>query len=280
VNRRRFLAALGALPLSALSMSRMAHGAPAPALKLGVMPYHAASFLLRYHEPLRAHLERALGMPVRLETSRDVAHFQRDMIAVRFDLVLTAPHYARVAQLDLGWLPLAQIAQDNELLLVTRKDSPLRQVADLRGKRLAVPEISMLQSLASKRWLTERGLDPGRDIEVFEAGGHGAALNVLLAGRTDAAVATLAGLGAFGQADLDRMHVLANLGAIPHLVLTARPGLDRALTERIGRATLAGNGAAATDGFTAASEARMKRVDTYLDETRRYMGLPAKGRAP
>lgn len=280
MDRRSLLAALCALPLCALP--RSPRGAPAtrdPALRFGVLPYQTATFLLRYYEPLREHMEAELGQTVRLETSPSVATFLRDMIAMRFDLVLTAAHYARVAQLDLGWTPVAQYLQDNEVLIMTPLAAGIDQAAQLRGKRLAVPNLSMLQTLATERWLAGRGLNAGRDIELLDAHGHGAALTALLSGKAEAAVTTLAGLGAFKQSDLDRLAVLASIGTIPHLVIAVRPGTDAApLSRRVRDAALRAPAPAGSGGFVAATEPRMKRVDPYLGPTREHMGLPVRKR--
>jgi ABC-type phosphate/phosphonate transport system substrate-binding protein len=143
-----------------------------------------------------------------------------------FDFVLYSNYETQVeAQLaghihvawnsPLAWIETARVAkarqrratavamrdsdQDLTSAVLVRADSDVRTASDLRGKRVGVgakdsPQATLLPLLH----LAERGLDPGRDLEVVyhdrlvgkhgdHVGGEREAAKALLAGRTDAA---------------------------------------------------------------------------------------------
>ena len=79
----RFAGYLSMLLLSALALAEQ------PALRLGIMPFNSTLALIKTHQPLRQHLEAALGRPVEIFTAADYAAFHRDSLAGNFDLLIT-----------------------------------------------------------------------------------------------------------------------------------------------------------------------------------------------
>jgi phosphonate transport system substrate-binding protein len=65
---------------------------------LGIIPAHSPRVLTERYEPLRAYLESRLKQPVRIESAADFARFQARTVRGEFDLTVTAPHFARLAQ--------------------------------------------------------------------------------------------------------------------------------------------------------------------------------------
>jgi ABC-type phosphate/phosphonate transport system substrate-binding protein len=252
------------------------------------MPYQTPRSLLAYYQPLASHLQSGLNRPVRLVTAPDARRFGQRILADEYDLVLAPAHFVRLAQKDRAWLPLARNVPDNQVLLVTRGDGPIKTVADLKGGTLATAERSMLLTLAAGRWLETRHLQENRDYDLLETGGHASSIYALLMNQADVAITTLAGIRMAPGEDVRRIRVLQDIGPIPHLVFAARPGTDKAMVRKLQQRL---------SSFSAPEYLRIEvlpahalaGMDVYLEPTRRaLMGasknsiivIPAKAGIP
>jgi phosphonate transport system substrate-binding protein len=207
--------------------------ASARELLLGVMPYQTPRSLLAYYQPLASYLQSGLNRPVRLVTAPDATQFGQRILAGEYDLVLAPAHFVRLAQKDRAWLPLARNVPDNQVFLVTRRNGPIKTVADLKGGTLATADRSMLLTLAAGRWLKTRHLEENRDYDLLETGGQASSIYALLINQADVAITTLAGIRMSPGEDVQRIRVLQDIGRIPHLVFAARPGTDKTLVSKL-----------------------------------------------
>ncbi len=239
---------------------------------LGVMPYQTPRTLLAYYQPLARYLESGLKRPLRLVTAPDVKTFGQRILHNEYDLVLAPAHFVRLAQKDRGWQPLACNQPDNEVLLITRKDSPIRSLADLRNRIIATADRSMLFTLAAEHRLAAANLKRDRDYSLIETGGQASSVYAVVSGQADAAVLTLAGAGMSPAADISQVRVLLDVGSIPHLTYAARPGMDRALRHRL-QQLLVGFAAADYPRIQTLSSKSLAPLDIYLDATRFALNL-------
>ena len=132
-------------------------------------------------------------------------------------------------------------------VIVTRTDSSVRALSDLRGRRVAVgasdsPQATLIPLLH----LAEAGLERGRDIEVkyFDllvgkhgdhVGGEREAAKALLSGEVDAACMIDGNLLAFsadGTLRRDSVRVLAQTAKYDHCNFTALDGADESALSR------------------------------------------------
>lgn len=112
---------------------------------------------------------------------------------------IRASRSARARGVSVLALAMRDTDQDLTSVIVVRRDSPARTVADLRGKRVAVGAIDSPQAtIIPLAYLQEHGLKPGVDVEVERhdvlggkhgdhIGGERDAARALTAGRADAA---------------------------------------------------------------------------------------------
>ena len=241
-----------------------------PAFILGVIPIHSARVLAERYEPMRAYLERRLNQPVRIESAADFARFQARTLNGDFDLTLTAAHFARLAQKDAGFNPVAQFTPDHDTLLVMSTEHPLARLADLRGKQLAVIDRLAITVMAAVSYLDEQGLEAGRDYREVEHRTHASVAYSLISGLSAAAVTTSQGLEQTPENLRRRLRVEKHIADIPAFVFLARPDAPAAQTERLKRWLLAFPdtaegidflGHTGYSGVVAADEQRMKRAD-------------------
>lgn len=136
-------------------------------LRIGVLPYLSPRSLFLEFAPLRSFLAGELKQEVELQTARDLPHFLQRTHAGDFDLVISAPHFARLAQTQHGFVPLVAIRADFYALLLVPKDAPAQTLRELKGKTLHLPHRLSFVSLQIEDFLRQRGLNPERDVHLL-----------------------------------------------------------------------------------------------------------------
>lgn len=155
-------------------------------LRMGVFPYLSPSQLIEQQEPLRRFIEATLGRPVVLSSAPDFPSFVKRTQQGEYDLVVTAPHMARLAQKRDGWQVVAMSGQQTATTIVVRKESPLARLEDLRGKRLAVGSRHSVTYLLAEEALGKKRLKLGRDVLVQETASFSNVLQSVLVGEVEA----------------------------------------------------------------------------------------------
>lgn len=123
--------------------------------------------------------------------------------------------------------------------IVVKADSPLKTIADLKGRSLAFVEPSSASGhLYPRALLLQNGIDPDTDLkDVKMAGSHDAALTALLKGGVDAACCyddARTKLAASTFPDIMKQtRILAYTPEIPADNVTVMKGLDPALTQKV-----------------------------------------------
>lgn len=230
------LAVLCALPAAARE----------PALHFGVFPRWNAQTMVRDFTPLARALEKQLGREVLIETDKDFDSFMRRVYAREFDLVhLNQLQYLQAHE-RAGYQAIAKLCTATtctiSALLVTRDDSGVSEVTQLRGKTVAFGDRNaMVSHLLARSLLRQAGLQDGDYKTVFTQNPP----NALLAAYNGAAAAAGVGSPVFEQpevikhVDRQRIRVLAESTPIPHLPFAVRGDLDEALVARIRTALIA-----------------------------------------
>lgn len=251
-------------------------------LRVGIMPFNSALALLRTHQPLREYLQRSLNRPVELYTSSDYITYLNEALEQRFDILIAGPHFGVMA-VDEGYIPLFRYRAMLQPLLVVRTDSPIANVADLRGKRIGLSSRLSISSIGGVRWLQEQGLQMGRDYPIFERATHGAAIAAVAVGELDAALTTHTPLNQVPPDVHAQVRILPTEIQVSHLMTLAHKRLGVAEVERIrsalqafsdespeGRKFFAETGYLGYEPVTAADIANLK---PYVDLTRKMMGV-------
>ena len=125
-------------------ISGMASGA-APAepisLSVGIVPQTSATELVKYWAPVLGYLSEKTGYRLRFETAKDIPTFERRLADGEYDFAYMSPYtYTVVQRSRAGYRAFAK-EKDKKLtgIIVVRRDSPYRTLADLAGKTLAFP---------------------------------------------------------------------------------------------------------------------------------------------
>lgn len=250
------------------------------ALGVGIVPYLTPNVLIGLFQPVGSHLEAALGRSVDLYTSPDVRTFVRRSRKADFDLLITSAHLARLAQVDANYVPLARFSGPLHATVAVATQSRAHQLADLRGHKIAVTDRSILVNIAALKAFADKGIGE-HDLVLLPVPSQSAGLLAVARGDADAAIIAHFTLKQIPEDQRDGFRQIFESAALPNVVLLAKPGTPPQEADRIRQALLRlpatpqGRRFLQESGFLgieAADEAYMKKLDTYLPETRRQLG--------
>lgn len=279
-GRRRLLALLAGLGCTTLALPLRARET---SLKLGLLPYLNTRTLIGNYQPIAAALSQALGLSVQLETAPDFSTFMQRAFRGDYDLMLMAPHYARLAELEHGYRTILIHKTPIRAVLVTSRQQPLASLQDLKGQTLAIHERSAIIVILGVSWLKEHGLEENRDYQFVQTVTHSSALLHVQNGRARAAMvshATLAQAPAELQQSVEIAHEYAR---IPGLYLMAHPRLPEARRLAIKKALLDFEQSpegqyffqtTTHGGYREATPEDARLLDRSLPETRRLLSRP------
>jgi phosphonate transport system substrate-binding protein len=275
-SRRRFCLA------AALSLAgpRLSPAAEANTLRLGLMPVYGIRTLMHRYEPVRIYFARLLGKSVRIETAPDFRRYLHSILAGEFDIAVAAAHFARIAQLDAGWIPLAQFEPDHDTLLIVRAADAGKDVRLLAGQEVAVIDRMAITVMGALHYLEHQGLRADKDFRVTEYRNHASVVHSLISGASAVAVTTTHGLHQIPSDLRARIAVYRSVSDIPAFAFIAAPGMARPDVEKL-RAGLLGfshetegiefMAQNSYTGLHAATETAMRRADPFLKETRHML---------
>jgi len=213
-------------------------------LKFGFTPVLSEAEMRAEFEPLMTYLSDAIGQKVELYIAKNYGDLRTQMEAGAVDIGSFSP-FAYVDAMQGGKIRIiAQSILDGSAtyrgLIVTRQDSGIKTVADLKGKRFAFVDPKSASGYVYPRaMLMEQGVTPENYFgEIFFAGGHDKVVAAVLEGRADAGAiydGALAVEKARGKPTESLMTVIST-DPIPHDAIAVRLEMEEALAARIQKA--------------------------------------------
>jgi phosphonate transport system substrate-binding protein len=252
-------------------------------LTVGVAPYLSVRALLRVYHPLEEHLEHQLGRPVEIFSGLNFRAFYENAVRGDFDVAIMPAHLARLAEKELGFVPLVRYTSGARGLVVVADGSRLRSAEDLRGRTVAVPDRLALATILCLEWLHLHGIEPGHSFRLLQTPSFGSAMLALQRGEADAAVSAPGALAQMPGEWQKNTRVIVDTGEYINLVYMAHPRLDDQARSRITSALLAfardssGQRFFQETGFgtfAAVKSADLRALDPYLGETKRLLTRP------
>ena len=198
-----------------------------PDLILGVFPYVSPVQLAEFHTPLKDHLAKSLNRPVTLVTAPDFDSFVERTRQGQYDVIITAPHLGRLAESRDGYRPLAMTGHTVQGIFLTRKDSDIRTIEDLRGKSVMIAQRTSIIYQMAEHLLREKGLVPGDTLTIKETRTHNNAMHAPLRGEADASVTGTLLWRVLGDEQKDQMRVIGMTEEAPGFVLMAHKRIPR-----------------------------------------------------
>lgn len=202
----------------------------------GVFPQLSARTLAETYQPLTNFLGSSLGQPANLESAPDFFTFHKRTLDGEYDLVLTAPHMAWLAWKEGGYTPILTYTEPARGFLVVRADSPYRQLTDLRGKTIAIPDPNAVINIRMEKILANAGLVMGRDVLVAEVGSHTNAAMHVTEKQADAAIVGVFPFLRLPKEVRDNLRVLAETPTMPSHTFLVKPRTTPAREQAIRQA--------------------------------------------
>lgn len=258
----------------------------AESLVIGVLPFIATNTLLSQYEYLKTYLERVGGeKDVRIVVPANFKAFFASTMKGEFDIAISAPHFARIAQIDRVMTPQLIYEPRIKGLFVTPVDGGVAGAGDVRGKAVAFANPQSLVAMYGQQWLRQQNLELGKDYEAKGARTDMGVGRIMLAGEAVAAIMSNGELRSLPAEESERLKIVETFTTIPNFVVLAHPQLDRERLARLKvslKAFLADKDqgaafakAAGLTGIVDVDESQLRELDPYVALTRRAME-PAK----
>lgn len=148
------------------------HDAPKEYI-VGIHPLHNPVRLAEVYGPIVDRLNANIPQAhFRLEASRNYEEFDKKLYSGHFDFAMPNP-YQTVRSLKHGYRVFGKMGDDEMFrgIILVRKDSGIRNVGDLKGKKVAYPALTALAAtMMPQYYLQTHGIDVNRDIENLYVG--------------------------------------------------------------------------------------------------------------
>ena len=242
----RLLLAAAAIALP-LTVSAPAAAQPAGVLRVSAIPDEAPTELQRKFKPLGDYLRQETGMDVQFVPVTDYAAVVEGLATNKLDLAWLGGFTYVQARIRTngGVVPIVQRAEDAKFTsrFIVPANSTAKTLADLKGKTFAFGAPSSTSgSLMPRYYLLQAGIDPEKDFKsVAFSGAHDATVAFVAAGRAEAGVLNASVMDKLVEqknANAEKVKVLAVTPPYFDYNWTVRPGLDPALTKKLGDAFL------------------------------------------
>ena len=239
-------------------------------IRFGLFPYVDPNTLIQHHRPLKLYLEQALARPIVMLTASDFETFMQRTLAGDYDLILSAPHMARHAELAGGYRRIAMAVHRVQGVILTRRDTGIEQIVDLRGKIIAFAEKQAIINLMALAILENYDLHVGQQLQTLDAKTHNNALLAMLHGDADAAIVPILLWRRLDEAAKQQLELLEKTPAVPGVMFMTNPRLQTAEMEMIRDAILrfAQSSLSKTyffpSGFIPITEDAMRSLDPYI----------------
>jgi phosphonate transport system substrate-binding protein len=163
----------------------------AQTLRVSAIPDENPTELQRKFAPLGKYLENALKMKVAFTPVTDYAATVEGLAAKKLDLVWYGGFtFVQASRRTKGSaIPLVQREEDEKFrsVLITRADSGIKKISDLKGKNFAFGSVSSTSGhLMPRYFLLKDGINPDKDMRVAFSGAHDATALQVAGGKVDA----------------------------------------------------------------------------------------------
>ncbi|MEO5702080.1 MAG: putative selenate ABC transporter substrate-binding protein [Casimicrobiaceae bacterium] len=177
--------------ISLLGIGMAPSAAAQNVLRVSAIPDEAPTELQRKFEPLGKYLEAKSGMKVQFTPVTDYAATVEGLAAKKLDMVWYGGFTFVQAYVRTNGtaIPLVQRVEDEQFrsVFITQANSPIKSLADLKGKSFAFGSVSSTSGhLMPRFFLKEQGIDADKDMRVAFSGAHDATAFQVQGGKVDA----------------------------------------------------------------------------------------------
>ncbi len=235
----RFSCAICMLAMLLAAPSVVAQDRP-QGFELAFTPFLPVRTMMAKYEPMRAYLEERLREPVALVTAMDYKTFNQRMRNHEYAFVVTVANAAYLAHTEYGYTPMLRPAILTRPVLVTSRVNRFKNLKDLRGASLALPDRLSVVSMQGLQMLREAGLHPESHVKIKYTPNHTAAVNFVQSGEAAAAIVSDRAILQMPEATQKALRTIQiwDAGAVPGVVYMASPHVSVERVTRMRQAIL------------------------------------------
>lgn len=203
-------------------------------LTVGIVPQQSATALAAAWIPILSEVAQRAGVRLAFRTASDIPTFEDRVKNGDYDLVYINPYHYTIFSKAPGYRAFAREKERKLVgIIVVAKDSPLREIAELKGKAVVFPAPAAFAASILPRAEFERQNIP---IEAKYVNSHDSVYRSVAQGSFAAGGGIKRTLEAIDPAISSRLRILASTPAyIPH-AFAAHPRVDKATLDKVSAA--------------------------------------------
>lgn len=203
-------------------------------LTVGIVPQQSATALAAAWIPILSEVAQRAGVRLAFRTASDIPTFEDRVKNGDYDLVYINPYHYTVFSKVPGYRAFAREKERKLVgIIVVAKDSPLRDIAELKGKSVVFPAPAAFAASILPRAEFERQNIP---IEAKYVNSHDSVYRSVAQGSFAAGGGIKRTLEAIDPAISSRLRILTSTPAyVPH-AFAAHPRVDKATLDKVSTA--------------------------------------------
>lgn len=226
-----------ALAMLLCGASGSASAAGGSVYTLAVNPSAPPVTMNKLWTPFVDRLARETGLEFRLKHYERMAEFERDIWSGEPDFIFSSPIQLMVAHTSNGYVPLVRGVKPVAIGLFVRKDSPIKTIDDLVGKKISFVGNKNICSVFMQHLLAHHKKDLAFETE-YAGSTKNVLINVLL-GKSDAGSVFLPSMAQESEETRGQLREVVTTPEIAPHPLSAHPRVPQKDRELVTKATLA-----------------------------------------
>ncbi len=217
--------------------------ASAAELKFGLLPRLSEKEMVDGFTPLAKYLEKELGAKITIVVPKDFDTWTKDAKAGAYDIAYTNPYLYVVVKKDVKIAEPLVIASEPEIgknlygTIIVKKDSPIKSIADLKGKTVAATDPGSAGAyLVQMLMLQKAGLKKD-DVKLIFEKKRDPVADAVLAGKADAGFVRDDDVEKL-KAGADKFRKLGTSDPIPNWPIFIAKKMDPAISAKLKAALL------------------------------------------
>ncbi|MEX0806843.1 MAG: phosphate/phosphite/phosphonate ABC transporter substrate-binding protein [Candidatus Binatia bacterium] len=217
-------------------------------LRVGFVPAEDAQQVMQNAQPIVDLLQKRLGMEVQPFVAADYTGIVEALRVNKLDIAFLTPASYVFAKNEANVKVILKSERQGiasyYAAIITRADSGIKKLEDLRGKTFAFGDsLSTSGNIFPRKMFKERGIDPVRDFkQVLYSGGHDATVLAVLNGKVDAGATYANSPDGNDTAwmrylkdpeDVKKIHAIAFSEPIPADNLVINGNLDESIARKV-----------------------------------------------
>ena len=193
-------------------------------LEFALAPYISVRPLMAMFQPLASYLQERLKRPVLLVTAPSLREFDERVLARSYELAMTAPQTARLAQKEGAYVPLLRMSNDLYGLFLVPVGSSAHSLKDMIGESIAFPDRFTATAHLGKEALHGLGMDASKI--VYPPGFQDSLLTSLVRGEMPILLMNSSAFYQMREEQKIGVRVLGETRHIPHVMFLARSDMS------------------------------------------------------